>query len=482
MVAGGPATGAAARAPAGRDRRVDLFVLAVEVVLVAGAALVGALLNGRGVRLHADAAPLYATWGPHLGWGTPAAVLLAGAVLWWGPAWATRASWRRLLTAGYLGSVAWTLALALVDGWRRGLIDRLTPQAEYLPEVPKAGSVSRLLAEFTGRILDFQPDSYATHAAGHPPGALLLFVVLDRIGLGGGGPAAFCCVLVGATVAVSVPVTLRALGDEAAARAVVPFLVLFPGAVWVGASADGIFAGVVAAGLALLAVQPLGRTPVRHLAALGGGLLLGSALYLSYGFVLVGLLAATVIALRHAGRVAALAAAALGTAAVVAAFTATGFWWPDGYHLVVQRYYQGWAADRPYTYWLWANLAALILSAGPAVAPALRRATVAAWSHLSGSIMKLLSRPSARRDNNFMINGERGRWCGCRWLPWGLWPSPICRGCRRLRWSGSGCRSRCGCWSRWRACRPPTGGGGWRARRSPRWRSTIWCSPARSGR
>ncbi|MFD0823742.1 hypothetical protein ACFQ0D_36700, partial [Micromonospora zhanjiangensis] len=99
---------------------------------------------------------------------------------------------------------------------------------------------------------------------------------------------------------------------------------------------------------------------------------------------------------------------------VVAAFTATGFWWPDGYHLVVQRYYQGWAADRPYTYWLWANLAALILSAGPAVAPALRRATVAAWSHLSGSIMKLLSRHSACRDNNFMINGERG---AVVWLP-----------------------------------------------------------------
>ena len=37
-----------------------------------------------------------------------------------------------------------------------------------------------------------------------------------------------------------------------------------------------------------------------------------------------------------------------GTGAVVAGFTLAGFWWLTGYHLVVQRYYQGWAADRPY--------------------------------------------------------------------------------------------------------------------------------------
>ena len=56
-----------------------------------------------------------------------------------------------------------------------------------------------------------------------------------------------------------------------------------------------------------------------------------------------------------------------------AAFTAAGFWWPTGYHLVVRRYYQGWAADRPYGYWVWADLAALLLCVGPVVAPALLR-------------------------------------------------------------------------------------------------------------
>jgi hypothetical protein len=57
-------------------------------------------------------------------------------------------------------------------------------------------------------------------------------------------------------------------------------------------------------------------------------------------------------------------------ALVVAAFTAAGFWWLSGYHLVAQRYNQGWAEQRPYGYWVWANLACLVISAGLVVGPA----------------------------------------------------------------------------------------------------------------
>ncbi|MDG4810914.1 hypothetical protein O7634_29500 [Micromonospora sp. WMMD1120] len=356
----------------GRPRSADMLVLGVEVALLAAAVGVGALLNDRGVRLHADAAPLYATWHPHVGLGSPAALLIAALLVWRGTRWGTGAGWTRLLVVGYLASVLWTLSLALVDGWSAGLTERLTVQAEYLHEVPRVTDVGSLLSGFADRILDFQPDSWSTHTAAHPPGALLLFVGLERIGLGGGTAAGLACVLLGATVSVSVPVTLRALGAEDAARAVWPFLILFPGAVWVGASADGIFAAVVAAGLALLTVG--GRS-----GAVPGGLLLGFALYLSYGFVLVGLLAVTVVLLRARDRLGVLLVAAAAVGTVVAVFTAAGFWWVDGYHLVTRRYYQGWAADRPYGYWVWANLAALLLSAGPVVGPALRR-TVAAVS------------------------------------------------------------------------------------------------------
>src|SRR6266536_4759246 len=257
-----------------RTAGADLVVLGIEVGLVAAAVLAGALLNHWRVPVHADAAPLYATWLPHAGPGTPVAVGLAVLVVHHGYRWAGELPWRRLLLLTYLGSVAWTLSLALVDGWTRGLSTRLTPQAEYLHDVPKVGGIPAMLAGFTSHILDFQPGSWATHVAGHPPGAFLVFVLLDRIGLGGGGPAALLCVLVGASAPVSVAVTLRALGAGSTARAAVPFLVLFPGAVWIGASADGLFAGVAAAGLALLAVGLTRPSPV---AAVGAGVLLAGS-------------------------------------------------------------------------------------------------------------------------------------------------------------------------------------------------------------
>jgi len=354
-----------------------LAVIGAEAALVTASIVAGVLLNRSGVQIHADAAPLFAYWRPHVGPGTPFALALAAAIVWRGPDLARRLAWRPLLATGFVAALAWILALAMVDGWSGGLATRLTPQAEYLNDVHLVTDIPAMLAHFSDHILDFRPGSWTTHVAGHPPGAFLVFVWLDRVGLGGGGPAAVLCVLVGATVAVSVPQALRALGDEAAARAALPFLVLFPGAVWVGASADGLFAGVVAAGLALLAGDRAGReggwANSGRWAAAAGGVLLGFSLYLSYGLVLVAPLALVVVALKARDRVGTLVAAAVGVGAVVAAFTGAGFWWLEGYRLVVERYYQGWAADRPYAYWVWANLACLVLAAGPAIGPALAR-------------------------------------------------------------------------------------------------------------
>lgn len=334
---------------------------AAALGLVGVAAVVGAVLNHRGVPLYAGAAPLFGRWEPHVGPGTPFAVAVALAVVVRGPDLAARLSWRRLLVAGYATAVAWTVSLAMVDGWGPGLAGRLASGDEYLHEVPGITDIGAAVAGFTGRILDHQPDSWTTHVAGHPPGALLVFVGLDRAGLGGGAAAALACVLVGATVAVSVPVALRALGAADLARAAVPFVALFPGAVWMGASADGLFAGVVAGGVALLAV---GSAHGRDLPALAGGVLLGCGLYLSYGLTLMALPALAIgLAVRRWRPV---MVAAAGVALVVAAFTMAGFWWLDGYHLVVERYYQGIASERPYGYWVWANLACLILATGPA--------------------------------------------------------------------------------------------------------------------
>ncbi len=383
-------------------RARSIAVVAGEAALVAASIVVGVVLNRAGVPIHADAAPLFADWRPHVGPGTPLALAVAVAVVWWGR---RELPWRRLLVAGYVAALAWILSLALVDGWSGGLATRLTPQAEYLNEVPRVTDIPAMLAGFSDRILDFRPGSWATHVAAHPPGALLVFVWLDRVGLGGGGPAALACVLVGASVAVSVPRALKALGHEPAARAALPFIVLFPGAVWVGASADGLFAGVVAAGLALLAAKS-------RWTAVAGGVLLGFSLYLSYGLVLVGPLALAVLLVKKQDRIVTAVAAAAGVSAVVVAFTTAGFWWWEGYRLVVERYNQGWAADRPYGYWVWANLACLILAAGPAAGPALARAT---------GIPRLLSGAAilaiAVADVSGLSKAEVER----IWLPYAVW-------------------------------------------------------------
>ncbi|MFI5840019.1 hypothetical protein ACIA8K_09960 [Catenuloplanes sp. NPDC051500] len=357
-------------------RHADLAAAGLALALFAVASITGALLYLAGRPVYASAAPLFAHWLPHVGPGTPLAAGIVVAVCVYGPRVAAGLSWRWLSVAAYLTAVAWTMSLALIDGWQRGIAGRLTTEHEYLHEVPGITDVPATLAGFTGRILDFQPDSWTTHVSGHPPGALLFFVALDRIGLGGGGWAGLACVLAGAVIAVAVPRTVRVLGTDADARAAVPFLVLFPGAVWVGASADGLFAGVTATGVALLASGAVRRSPIR---LLGGGMLLGLGCYLSYGLVLMGAVALMVLVIGRSGPLLAGWAVA-GAAAVVAAFTAAGFWWFTGYTLVIERYYQGIATDRAYAYWVWANLAVLVVSAGPAAAPVIRRAAGRLWT------------------------------------------------------------------------------------------------------
>src|SRR5204863_303051 len=149
-------------------------------------------------------------------------------------------------------------------------------------------------------------------------------------------------------------------------------------------------------------------------AALAGGVLLGFSLYLSYGLVLVAALAVVVVLLaRHPVR---LLPAALGAATVVAVFTAAGFWWLDGYHLVVVRYYQGWAAQRPYAYWVWANLACLVLSAGPATAPILRRC-VRSWRRPAAALALAATAAILAADLSGLSKAEVER----IWLPYAVW-------------------------------------------------------------
>jgi hypothetical protein len=417
--------------PERRAHRADLLAVAAAVVLVAAAAAVGLYYNrpNSGVVIYASAPPLFALPMPHVGPGTVFAVVLAAAVVLWGPTLAARLPWRRALVAGYLASLAWIFSLAMVDGWTRGFTGRLTTLQEYLHEVPGITDIPRMLREFSSRILDFQPNSWTTHVSGHPPGATLVFVWLDRLGLHGGAWASTAVVLVGSLVAVAVPATVALLGRPDAARVVLPFAVLSPGAVWIGVSADGLFAGVTATGIALLALSATGFTRGRRYAVpagLAAGLLLGFGIFLSYGLVLLSLVALAVAVLGRQWRAAALAI--VGALAVVAAFALAGFWWLDGYHLVVERYYQGIATLRPYSYWVWADLAAVVIAAGPAVVAAARRGV----SFLPKPRMALFADPVVLigvaalvtivfADVSGLSKAEVER----IWLPFGVWLLPM---------------------------------------------------------
>ncbi|GAA0908884.1 hypothetical protein [Pseudonocardia zijingensis] len=350
----------------------DLAVVLAAALVVVAAAVVGRALLAGGTDIFLPFPPLLAEWLPHAGPGTPAALAVAALVVAHGPAPAQRLTWGRLLAVAYAGAVAWTVSLALVDGWQRGVVERLTSSQEYLHDVPRVGDVGTLLRTFADHILTDRPGFWTTHVGAHPPGALLTFVWLDRLGLGGGGAAGLFVMLVGASAPVAVAVAARALGAEDLARRALPFGVLLPGAVWVGVSADGMFAAVLAWGVALLAIGSTGRGLRADLAAVTAGVLLGWCLYLSYGLVLGGLPALAV--LIHTRRLRAGLFAAAGTLAVVAAFTASGFWWFTGFEHVRVIYAASIAQTRPYSYFVWANLAAVAFTVGPAVVAALRRA------------------------------------------------------------------------------------------------------------
>ncbi|TYL46202.1 hypothetical protein FXB39_14915 [Nocardioides sp. BGMRC 2183] len=358
-------------------RRAAAVGLVAAGLLVAAALALPPLL-GWEVHERADeivgVPPLHGFVEIKVGPGTPLALLIGALTVVWGPRVAERLGWRALLLMTWVVGVGWLFGLALVDG-PEGLSRVLGNPHEYLETARAVTSVPDLLAGFVDRIPEDAADNWPIHVAGHPPGMLLFFVGLDRLGLGGDLAAGIAVTLVASTLPLAVLVTLRALGREDVARRVAPFLVVTPAAVFLAVSADAVIAVVVAWGLATLALACRGGpSAVRVTWAVIAGLLLGTAVMMSYGMPLAGVLAlAVLLAARRWWPLPVAVAAALVVAVLMAV---GGFAWWEAMPVLRERYWDGIAADRPASYWWWGNLAALVISAGPALGASLG----AAWA------------------------------------------------------------------------------------------------------
>ncbi len=271
----------------------------------------------------------------------------------------------------YAGTLVLRLLLAAARGgteqWAH--VFRLTGfegPNEYLPALKSFGYGAGF---FLDRFAELVP-SLPVHAAGHPPGLLLVMhaLVLDT-------PArlAAFCIAVGA---LSAPLTY-ALGRhvlcERDARVAGGLMALAPGALLFGAtSADAVYCT-----LGLLAAIPLAAN--RPL--LGGAILGAVALF---AWSLLGILAwAAILVLARDGIKPAIRLALLAGAACVAVqalFAVTTGFDPLGTLHATSRVYElGIAARRPYAFWLFGSPVAFLLVLGVPIAwLALKASTPAA--------------------------------------------------------------------------------------------------------
>lgn len=358
--------------------------------------------------------------------GLPTLRLVLVGVLAWLllPRLAATARWPVLLVATYAVGLVWLLALAYVDG-SEGLSRVEDMSGEYLDTARTVDSVPRLVDDYVAGISYGEPDSWPVHVAGHPPGALLFFVALVRLGVTTSYGVGLVVTAVAAAAVPGVLVALRALDAEELARRVLPFLVLTPAAVLMAVSADAVFLTVTSWGLALLALAATSSTRGVTIAwAVAAGLVLGLGVFMSYGLLLMGPLALAVLAAARSWR--ALPWAVAGAVVVVVVFGALGFFWWEAYPAVHDRYFAGLGGQRPLSYWVWGNLGALLVGAGPVLGAGLACAIPRLRETLRGAVTPrrtavLLSLGAAVAVGAADLSGMSKSEVERIWLPWVPW-------------------------------------------------------------
>lgn len=384
-------------------RRAEALALGAWLAILAAAIVLGKRMNGAEIGLKAP--PLVGTWDPVVTRWAAGAIIFAIAFAFFAHRLAARLAWGRLLFTGTAAAAAWAVSLSAVRG-PDAVTEPVLRYNEYLGQVVRVRHPLVFLENFVGRIAE-----YSVHVRGHPPGMVLLLAEMDRIGLRGVGPATALMIAGGALAVPAAMIAMREVAGEATARGAAPFLILAPGAVWIATSADAFFMGVGAWSITLL-VLASGRRGLRaDLLGLGGGLLFGACLMLSYGLLLLGAIPLFVLGVRRSWRVAGIGI--VGALAVIGTFALAGFWWVDGLLATREQYYLGIASDRPFGYFLLSNLAAFGLVIGPVTVLALTRLRDRrAWLLVGGGVLAV-----ALAELSGMSKGEVER----IWLPFAPW-------------------------------------------------------------
>lgn len=401
--------------------------VAAAVVLLIVAVLRGQQLQRLGHRIEMLASPFTATWGALWSpWLLVAAALAVLLVWWWVPA-TEQMRWPRVLAGAGLWGLVWPVVLQLSSGWD-SLYEILGDDRAYLPVAQSITSPAEFLSTFVDRIHDFP-----THTAAHPPGAVLSHWIFDEIGGGRSDVLTAAFLLIAASAAPAALVAMDRIAGRAATRRAAPFVGLAPAAIWIASSPDAMFMGVVAWAVMFGAVAITTSGNASRAAAVGSGLFAGASFSLSYGMslLLAPLWALVVLAVLRK-RFEPLVWATLGLAVVPVLFMLAGFNWWDGANATREHYQAGVASRRPLSYFVFANVAVLAATAGPAaVAGIARLRHRASWWLVGGALVGVaaanfsgLSKGEVERIwlpaipflllacTAFVSRGERRAWLG----------------------------------------------------------------------
>ncbi len=321
---------------------------------------VGITAREFGVNWRAETQPLFIIFDPvFAGWALLAAAVLAGTLiiafrLWrstLGPAWFGLA----LFGLTLVSRLALNLARVGPRDWWEVFVSRPGHDFEYLSALPQLRNGLGPLMDNFDDLVSILP----AHAAGHPPGMLVL---IDWLGITSPEGLAALTIGVGAITTPFLYVLGRQLFEERTARFASLLFVFVPTSLLYGAtSADALFATLALVSIVLLLSK-------RRAVVAAGAAALAIASFFSYALLAAGGWAG-LVRWRRDGFKSMFGTALLCAAALIVFYgvlvATTGFNVLSAIEATNDRYHDGIANVRPYAFWVFGSPAAFLLMLGP---------------------------------------------------------------------------------------------------------------------